>query len=57
MPATDRGADQPDRAEPKSRAIALLVEALEIVDNQCDRPDLGARLHGIIDDLQAQRTP
>ena len=47
MPATDHGADQPERAEPMNRAIALLVEALEIVDNQCDRPDSGpvARHH------------
>jgi hypothetical protein len=53
MPAADRGADQPERAESISRAIGLLVEALEILDDQSYRPDLGARLQGIIDDLQA----
>ena len=57
MPATDHGADQPERAEPMNRAIALLVEALEIVDSECDRPELGARLQGIIDDLQAHPAP
>ena len=55
MPATDRGADQPERAQHINRAVALLVEALEIVDNKCDRPELGARLQGIIDDLRGQR--
>jgi hypothetical protein len=34
------------------RAIALLIEALQIVDDSADRPDLGARLQHVIEELQ-----
>jgi len=34
------------------RAIALLNEALNIIDDIADRPDIGARLQHVIETLQ-----
>ena len=51
MPAANQGADHPSGDERHERALALLVEALRILDTDDDVPELGARLQGIIDDL------
>jgi hypothetical protein len=55
MAAAERGADQSQHGERLDRMLALLVEALEIMDREAERPDLGARLQGIIDDLEQMR--
>lgn len=55
MAAAERDADQSQHGERLNRMLALLVEALEIMDSEAERPDLGARLQGIIDDLEQMR--
>lgn len=45
-------ADSPFREERLRRSIALLQEALELLDELADYPELGARLSGVIEILQ-----
>ena len=37
------------------RAQALLEEALQLIDDHADAPDLGARLQDVVDRLKAQQ--
>lgn len=53
MPAT-LGGDGPSRDDRLERAIALLDEALGILDELDDYPEIGARLHGLIEDLRKE---
>lgn len=52
MPATSEEADGSSRQEGTERAIALLEEALQIMDDLGEFPELGARLHGLIEALR-----
>jgi hypothetical protein len=38
------------------RAIHLLNQALDIIDDVADRPDIGARLQHVLDTLQQECT-
>jgi len=52
MPAAIQGADGPEEVYTVARALLLLKEALEIVDQLGERPEVGARLQGVIDSLE-----
>ncbi len=54
IPASMQKAD-PSPACALERAIALLNEALAIVDDVADRPDIGARLQHVIESLHEER--
>ena len=55
MSAINRGADQPSGDERLDRVLALLIEALNLLDEDGDAPEAGARLQAIIDSLESQR--
>lgn len=55
MSAINRGADQPSGDERLDRVLALLIEALNLLDEDGNAPEAGARLQGIIDSLESQR--
>lgn len=44
--------DRLPRCAQLERVIALLSEALNIVDDLADRPDIGARLQQVLESLQ-----
>jgi len=44
--------DRLPRCVQLERAIALLNEALNIIDDLADRPDIGARLQQVLESLQ-----
>jgi hypothetical protein len=56
MPAASKEADGSSRHQRIARAILLLDEALQIIDDLEDLPELGARLHGLIDELKNEST-
>ena len=51
MQAASQNGDQFSREERLKRVLALLGEALELLDVDEEQLELGARLQGIIDDL------
>jgi hypothetical protein len=51
MAAANQDADQTSNEAPLDRAMSMLVEALQILDAQGVPPELGARLQGVIEDL------
>lgn len=51
MPASMHKAD-PSPGCALERALALLNEALDILDDTADRPDIGARLQHLIEALR-----
>ncbi|MCH8614868.1 hypothetical protein LZ016_01940 [Sphingomonas sp. SM33] len=51
MAAANQDADQTSNQAPLDRALSMLVEALQILDAQEVPPELGARLQGVIEDL------
>jgi hypothetical protein len=44
------------RCDQMQRAIHLLNQALDIIDDVADRPDIGARLQHVLDTLQQECT-
>lgn len=52
MPAATQDADGRDEDLTVGRILVLLQEALEIADELDDRPEIGARLQGLIDSLE-----
>lgn len=52
MPAATQGADDSSRDERLQRAITLLSQALSLIDQLEEYPELGARLQGLIEDLR-----
>lgn len=53
MPASMQEVDPSPRCA-LQRAISLLKEALNIVDEFGDRPDIGARLQHVVESLQEE---
>ena len=51
MPATE-GGDGQSRDDRLEHAIALLDQALGMIDELDEHPEIGARLHGLIEDLR-----
>jgi len=51
MAAANQDADQTSNQAPLDRALSMLVEALQVLDAQEVPPELGARLQGVIEDL------
>lgn len=51
MPASMQEVDRLPRCVQMERVIALLSEALNIVDDLADRPDIGARLQHVLESL------
>ena len=56
MPASMQDVDRLPRNLQVGRAMTLLNEALDIVDNLEDRPDIGARLQHVIECLREECT-
>lgn len=56
MPATTREADGSSRQTRVLRAVALMEEALQIIDDLEDYPEVGARLHGLVESLKGDCT-
>jgi hypothetical protein len=56
MPASMQDVDPLPRYVEMQRAIHLLSQALDIIDDVADRPDIGARLQHILDSLQQECT-
>lgn len=54
MPAVNKEADQLPVDAPLGRAVALLVDALQILDDYDFSPEIGARLQEVIETLSAQ---
>lgn len=52
MSASDEEADGSSRVIKLRRAISLLEEALQVVDDLQDYPEVGARLAGLIESLE-----
>ncbi len=55
MPAASEEADRSSGEPTADRALALLAEALQIIDALGSCPDIGARLHEIIEALEERR--
>lgn len=56
MPASMQDVDPVPRCVEMQRAIHLLNEALDIIDDVADRPDIGARLQHVLDSLRQDCT-
>lgn len=56
MPASMQDVDPLPHCVEMQRAIALLNEALDIIDDFADRPDIGARLQHVLDSLRGECT-
>ena len=52
MPAASPGADGSPEDRTVERALALLEQALQIVDHWGDCPAIGARLQQVVDELE-----
>ena len=52
MQASTQEAGQSPHYPRLDRAIALLSEALNIIDEIAERPDIGARLQHVLDELR-----
>jgi hypothetical protein len=48
--------DRMPRSVQVERVITLLNEALDLVDDLADRPDIGARLQHVLDSLREECT-
>ena len=57
MAAANQDADQTSNQAPLDRALSMLVEALQVLDAQEVPPELGARLQGVIEDLNDFAAP
>lgn len=57
MPAANPQAHGLSRDERTNRAVALLDEALQIIDGLGDCPELGARLQSIVEALRERINP
>jgi hypothetical protein len=55
MPAASQGADDSSEDFTVDRALALLEQALEIVDRWGDCPAIGARLQQVVDEVEERR--
>lgn len=53
MPAKG-GGDGESRDDRLDQAIRLLQQALAMIDTLDDHPEIGARLHGLIEDLRKE---
>ena len=53
VPAAFHGSADSLRDEKLKRSIALLEEALELIDELKDHPEAGARLSALIEELKA----
>ena len=49
-----RSQDRPGSAQSLARAVQLLEEALQLIDEHASRPELGARLPEVINNLQSR---
>jgi hypothetical protein len=56
MPASMQEVDRMPRSVQVERVITLLNEALDLVDDLADRPDIGARLQHVLDSLREECT-
>lgn len=56
MPASMQDVERLPRCVQVERAINLLNEALNIVDDLADRPDIGARLQHVLETLREECT-
>ena len=56
MPAASPEADGSLRQQRIQRSILLLEEALQIIDELEDFPEIGARLHGLVESLKDEDT-
>ena len=56
MPAARRCTGEIIHSDHIGQAISMLLEALSLVDEQDVPPELGARLQGVIDDLEEYRS-
>lgn len=54
MPASMQEVDRLPRSVEMERAIVLLSEALVIIDDFADRPDIGARLQHVLDSIRGE---
>jgi hypothetical protein len=55
MAAASHGADALPEDWTADRALALLEQALEIIDRWGDSPAIGARLQQVVDDVEERR--
>ena len=55
MPAASQGADDSSEDLTVDRALALLEQALQIVDRWGDCPAIGARLQQVVDEVEDRR--
>lgn len=53
VPAAYQGSADSSRDDKLKRSIALLEEALELIDELKDHPEAGARLSALIEELKA----
>lgn len=53
MLTASKSTNEPARAKRAERAVKLLRRALRIVDQLEDRPEVGARLQALIDELRS----
>ena len=51
MPAANRGGEQSCEERKLARVRTLLIEALQVQDTDQEFPELGAKLQGIIDEI------
>ena len=56
MPAASQGADDSPEDSTVDRALALLEQALDIIDRWGDCPAIGARLQQVVDEVEERRS-
>lgn len=53
MTVSDGGPGDLSRVEKLRRAVSLLEESLQLIDEANDYPDIGARISAVIDSVQS----
>lgn len=53
MTVSDGGAGDLSRVDKLRRALSLLEESLQLIDEAKDYPDIGARISAVIDSVQS----